>query len=88
MGTWGGHGNSLWFPFWLSLLVLFSFVQIAISVSTGIIRAPSPYRLVNAGSCDYKKKKKKKRLVWKMNMERGLSSWLQTVEQIISYSSS
>ena len=54
-------GVVLWFPSWLSSLVLFSFVLIAISVSTGIIRAPPPYRLVNAGSCDYKKKKKKKK---------------------------
>ena len=29
------------------------------TVSVGFILAPLPYRMVNAGSCDYKKKKKK-----------------------------
>ena len=32
------------------------------TVSVGFILAPLPYRMVNAGSCDYKKKKKKKNL--------------------------
>ena len=31
------------------------------TVSVGFILAPPPYRMVNAGSCDYKKKKKKKK---------------------------
>ena len=31
------------------------------TVSIGFILAPPPYRMVNAGSCDYKKKKKKKK---------------------------
>ena len=31
------------------------------TVSVGFILAPLPYRMVNAGSCDYKKKKKKKK---------------------------
>ena len=30
----------------------------SVSLSPGIIRAPPLYRMVNAGSCDYKKKKK------------------------------
>ena len=30
-------------------------------MSVGFILAPPPYRMVNAGSCDYKKKKKKKK---------------------------
>ena len=33
---------------------------VASSLSSGIIRAPLPYRLVNAGTSDYEKKKKKK----------------------------
>ena len=32
---------------------------VALTVSSGFILAPPPYRMVNAGSCDYKKKKKK-----------------------------
>ena len=32
---------------------------VSFSLSSGIIRAPPPYRMVNAGLCDYKKKKKK-----------------------------
>ena len=31
---------------------------VALTVSSGFILAPPPYRMVNAGSCDYKKKKK------------------------------
>ena len=31
------------------------------TMSVGFILAPPPYRMVNAGSCDYKKKKKKKK---------------------------
>ena len=42
----------LWFSFCGVSLVSFS-------LSYGIIRAPPPYRMVNAGLCDYKKKKKK-----------------------------
>ena len=34
---------------------------VALTVSSGFILAPSPYRMVNAGSCDYEKKKKKKK---------------------------
>ena len=33
---------------------------VALTVSSGFILAPPPYQMVNAGSCDYKKKKKKK----------------------------
>ena len=40
---------------------MFSFVLFAVSVSTRIIQIPLPYRLVNAGSCDYNKKNKKKK---------------------------
>ena len=39
--------------------LLFSFFFVDFSLSSGIIRAPPPYRLVNVGLCDYKKKKKK-----------------------------
>ena len=38
-------------------VVYFSFVAVASSVSSGIIRALPPYRLVNAGLCEYNKKK-------------------------------
>ena len=34
---------------------------VALTVSLEFILAPPPYRMVNAGSCDYKKKKKKKK---------------------------
>ena len=40
----------------LVISYLFSFV-VSFSLSSGIIRAPPPYRMVNAGLCDYKKKK-------------------------------
>ena len=33
---------------------------VALTVSTGFILAPPPYRMVNAESYDYKKRKKKK----------------------------
>ena len=36
---------------------------VALTVSSGFILAPPPYRMVNAGSCDYKKKKKKKKKI-------------------------
>ena len=32
---------------------------VALPVSSRFIRAPPPYQMVNVGSCDYKKKKKK-----------------------------
>ena len=35
---------------------------VALTVSSGFILAPPPYRMVNAGSCDYNKKKKKKNI--------------------------
>ena len=34
---------------------------VVLTVSSGFILAPPPYRMVNAGSCDYKIKKKKKK---------------------------
>ena len=37
---------------------------VALTVSSGFILAPPPYRMVNAGSCDYKKKKF---FSWKQN---------------------
>ena len=47
------------FLFQFLSLLLFSFIVVDISASTGIIWAPPPYQLVNAGSCNNKKKKKK-----------------------------
>ena len=35
---------------------------VALTVSSEFILAPPPYRIVNMGSCDYKKKKKKKKM--------------------------
>ena len=45
-----------------SFLSLFTFlcVRVIRTLSSGYVRAPLPYRLVNAGSFDYKKKRKKK----------------------------
>ena len=46
-----------------SFLSLFVFlcVNVVSTLSSGYVRAPLPYRLVNAGLFDYKKKKKKKK---------------------------
>ena len=44
----------------LSLFV-FLYVIVVSTLSSGYVRAPLPYRLVNAGLFDYKKKKKKKK---------------------------
>ena len=40
---------------------LFSSIPVVSTLSSRYVRAPPTYRMVNAGSCDYKKKKKKKR---------------------------
>ena len=61
MGVWGAVGAGFLFPF-LSLVLSFLVVT-ASAVSTRIIRAPPPYRLVNAESCDYKKNKKKNKFI-------------------------
>ena len=41
-------------------LLVFPCVHVVSTLSSGYVRAPLPYRLVNAGLSDYKKKKKKK----------------------------
>ena len=41
---------------WSVMLSLVFFPLVSFSLSSGIIRAPPPYRMVNAGLCDYKKK--------------------------------
>ena len=46
---------------WVFITLLFSFVIVGSSVTCEIIRAPPPYRMVNAGLCDYKKEEKKKK---------------------------
>ena len=57
-GCWccgfGGFASSF-----LSLFV-FLYVRVISTLGSGYVRAPLPYRLVNAGLFDYKKKKKKK----------------------------
>ena len=44
---------TLWF------FLIFPCVPVVSTLSSGYVRAPLPYRMVNAGLCDYKKKKKK-----------------------------
>ena len=44
-----------------SSLFVFLYVRVISTLSSGYVRAPLPYRLVNAGLFDYKKKKKKKK---------------------------
>ena len=53
----GGEGI---FVFHVCCYLLVSFILASFSLSSGIIRAPPAYRMVNAGLCDYQKKKKKK----------------------------
>ena len=40
---------------------LFSFAPVVSTLSSGYVRASPPYRMVNVGSWEYKKKKKKKK---------------------------
>ena len=49
--------------YWIFPVALFCFpyVLVVSTLSSGYVRAPLPYRLVNAGLFDYKKKKKKKK---------------------------
>ena len=44
-------------------------VLVVSTLSSGYVRAPLPYRLVNAGLFDYKKKKKKKIQILRFQLE-------------------
>ena len=55
-GLVGSGGNF----FVVSVALCLSFVPVVSTLSSGYVRAPPPYRVVNAGLCDYKKKNKKK----------------------------
>ena len=50
---------TLVFRFWCPLTCMPITACVAFTVSSGFILDPSPYRMVNTGLCDYKKKKKK-----------------------------
>ena len=59
-------GSGGFAPSFLSLFVFLG-VNVVSTLSSGYVRAPLPYRLVNAGLFDYKKKKIKK-FQYKVNL--------------------
>ena len=61
-----------------SFLSLFVFlcVRVVSTLSSGYVRAPLPYRLVNAGLFDYKKKKKKNFIPSKRWRPLNLINWV------------
>ena len=58
-------GVAVFGEFAVSFLSLFVVLYVCVisTLSSGYVRAPLPYRLVNAGLFDYKKKKKKNKLL-------------------------
>ena len=76
---WGGFTRSV-----MSLLVVFPCVLVVSTLSSGYVRAPLPYRLVNAGLFDYKKKKKKKKRSDKHGGKAGVMRRLGESDTYIS----